>query len=90
MVAAFGEKQFNETGAQAVEVLRVKASVMRKHFRQLKGILFLVAVISLDRIRVYFFNGAGVMVIGENLEQKMYEKVRRSSKIVAKFEKPKE
>ena len=89
-VAAFGEKQFNETGAQAVEVLRVKAAVMRKHFRQLKGILFLVAVVSLDRIRVYFFNAAGVLVIGENLEPSMYDKIRKSSKIVAKFEKPKQ
>ncbi len=90
IVAAFGEKQFTETGAQAVEVLRVKAAVMRKHFRQLKGILFLVAVISLDRIRVYFFNAAGILVIGENVEQGMYSKIRRSSKIVAKFEKPKQ
>jgi len=89
-VAAFGEKQFNETGAQVVEVLRVKAAVMRKHFRQLKGILFLVAVVSLDRIRVYFFNASGVLVIGENLEQSMYDKIRKSSKIVAKFEKPKQ
>jgi hypothetical protein len=88
-IAAFGEKQFKETGAAAVEVLRVKAAVMRKHFRQLKGILFLVAVISLDRVRVYFFNSAGIMVIGENLEATIYNKVRKSSKLIAKFEKPK-
>ncbi len=88
-IAAFGEKQFKETGAAAVEVLRVKAVVMRKHFRQLKGIVFLVAVISLDRVRVYFFNSAGVMVIGENLEISIYSKVRKSSKLIAKFEKPK-
>ncbi|MCK4566218.1 MAG: hypothetical protein KAU48_02805 [Candidatus Thorarchaeota archaeon] len=88
-IAAFGEKQFKETGAAAVEVLRVKAAVMRKHFRQLKGIVFLVAVISLDRVRVYFFNSAGVMVIGENLEISTYSKVRKSSKLIAKFEKPK-
>ena len=88
-IAAFGEKQFKETGAAAVEVLRVKAAVMRKHFRQLKGIVFLVAVISLDRVRVYFFNSAGVMVIGENLEISIYSKVRKSSKLIAKFEKPK-
>lgn len=88
-IAAFGEKQFKETGAAAVEVLRVKAAVMRKHFRQLKGIVFLVAVISLDRVRVYFFNSAGVMVIGENLEIPIYSKVRKSSKLIAKFEKPK-
>ena len=88
-IAAFGEKQFKETGAAAVEVLRVKAVVMRKHFRQLKGIVFLVAVISLDRIRVYFFNAAGVMMSGENLDASIYTKVRKSSKLIAKFEKPK-
>ncbi|MGY5871320.1 MAG: hypothetical protein RTV72_03655 [Candidatus Thorarchaeota archaeon] len=88
-IAAFGEKQFKETGAAAVEVLRVKAAVMRKHFRQLKGIVYLVAVISLDRVRVYFFNAAGVMVIGENLETSIYGKVRKSSKLIAKYEKPK-
>ena len=43
-IAAFGEKQFKETGAAAVEVLRVKAAVMRKHFRQLKGIVFLIVL----------------------------------------------
>ncbi|TFG27606.1 hypothetical protein EU528_12610 [Candidatus Thorarchaeota archaeon] len=89
VIAAFGEKQFKETGAAAVEVLRVKAAVMRKHFRQLKGIVFLVAVISLDRVRVYFFNAAGVMVIGENLDTSIYSTIRRSSKLIAKFEKPK-
>lgn len=88
-IAAFGEKQFKETGAAAVEVLRVKAAVMRKHFRQLKGIVFLVAVISLDRVRVYFFNSAGVIVIGENLDTAIYSKVRKSSKLIVKFEKPK-
>jgi len=88
-IAAFGEKQFKETGAAAVEVLRVKAVVMRKHFRQLKGITFLVAVISLDRIRVYFFNAAGLMLSGENLDASIYGKVRKSSKLIAKFEKPK-
>ncbi|MGY5857794.1 MAG: hypothetical protein RTU63_00375 [Candidatus Thorarchaeota archaeon] len=88
-IAAFGEKQFKETGAAAVEVLRVKAVVMRKHFRQLKGIVFLVAVVSLDRIRVYFFNAAGVMLSGENIDASIYSKVRKSSKLIAKFEKPK-
>ena len=88
-IAAFGEKQFKETGAAAVEVLRVKAAVMRKHFRQLQGIVFLVAVISLDRVRVYFFNAAGVMVIGENLDSSIYSTVRKSSKLIAKYEKPK-
>jgi len=88
-LATFGEKQFKETGASAVEVLRVKAAVMRKHFRQLQGITYLVAVISLDRIRVYFFNAAAVMLSGENLDASIYLKVRKSSKLIAKFEKPK-
>jgi len=87
-IAAFGEKQFNETGAAAVEVLRVKEAVLRKHFRELRGILYLVAVVSTDRVRVYFFNAAGVMVIGENLGLSVYDDVRKSSKLVAKYEKP--
>ncbi len=89
-IAAFGERQFRETGAAAVEVLRVKAAVIRKHFSKLKGITYLVAVVSLDRVRVYFFNAAGVMLIGENIEVSMYGKIRRASKLIAKFEKPKE
>ncbi len=89
-IAAFGERQFKETGAMAVEVLRVKASVMRKHFRQLKGIAFLVSVISLDRVRIYFFNSVGMMLVGENVEVSMYNKIRASSKLIAKYEKPKE
>jgi len=89
-IAAFGEKQFKETGAAVVEVLRVKAAVMRKHFKQLKGITFLVAVVSRDRGRIYFFNAAGVMLVGENVEPSMYQKVRSTSKLIAKFEKPRE
>jgi len=88
-LATFGEKQFKETGASAVEVLRVKTAVMRKHFRQLQGITYLVAVISLDRIRVYFFNASGVMLGAENFDASIYAKVRKTSKLVAKFEKPK-
>lgn len=88
-IAAFGEQQFKESGAKSVEVLRVKAAVIRKYFQQLKGILFLVAIISLDRVRVYFFNAAGVMVIGENLEPDAYHTIRKSSKLVVKFEKTK-
>jgi hypothetical protein len=87
-IASFGEKQFKETGASLVEVLRVKEVVLRKHFQQLKGILYLVAVVSRDRVRVYFFNAAGIMVIGENLEPTIYNEVRKSSKLVAKYEKP--
>ena len=89
-IAAFGEKQFKETGAAAVEVIRVKAAVMRKHFRELKGITYLVAVVAIDRVRIYFFNAAGVMLVGENVEVSMYQKVRSSSKLIAKFEKPRE
>jgi hypothetical protein len=87
-IASFGEKQFKETGASLVEVLRVKEVVLRKHFQQLKGILYLVAVVSHDRVRVYFFNAAGIMVIGENLEPTIYDEVRKSSRLVAKYEKP--
>ncbi|MFW9768015.1 MAG: hypothetical protein ACFFF9_03245 [Candidatus Thorarchaeota archaeon] len=89
-IAAFGERQFKETGAAMVEVLRVKTSVMRKHFKKLKGITFLVAVVSLDRIRVYFFNAAGTILVGENVDTKIYSKIRRDSKLIAKFEKPRE
>ncbi|MFW9788567.1 MAG: hypothetical protein ACFFE2_08280 [Candidatus Thorarchaeota archaeon] len=89
-IATFGEKQFKETGAAMVEVLRVKAAVMRKHFKQLKGITFLVAVIARDRVRIYFFNAAGVMLVGENVELTLYAKIRSSSKLIAKFEKPRE
>ncbi len=89
-IAAFGERQFNETGAAAVEVLRVKAATMRKHFSKLRGVTYLVSVISLDRVRVYFFTQAGVMVIGENLEPSNYAAIRRSSRLLAKFEKPRE
>ncbi|MHA1903922.1 MAG: hypothetical protein ACW968_07705 [Candidatus Thorarchaeota archaeon] len=89
-IAAFGEKQFAETGALQVDVLRVKASTMRKHFAKLKGIVFLVAVVSLDRVRVYFFNSAGVMLVAENIGNTQYEKVRKSSKLIVRFEKPRE
>ena len=89
-IAAFGERQFKETGAPVVEVLRVKASFIRKHFRQLRGITFIVAVITRFRVRVYFFNSAGVMLSGENVEVSIYKKVRASSKLITKFEKPRE
>jgi hypothetical protein len=89
-IAAFGERQFKETGAAMVEVLRVKTSFMRKHFRQLKGITFLTAVVEHDRIRIYFFNSAGVILLAEDVHVLMYKKIRASSKLIAKFEKPKE
>ncbi|TXT55119.1 MAG: hypothetical protein BAJATHORv1_40028 [Candidatus Thorarchaeota archaeon] len=89
LVAAFGEKQFKETGAEEVEVLRLKASTLRKYFKQLKGALYLVAVISRDRVRVYFFNRAGMMMIGDNLDTDRYEEVRKASKLITKFEKEK-
>lgn len=89
-IALFGERQFNETGAISVEVLRVKAATIRKHFRELRGVTFLVAVISLDRVRVYLFTNAGVMTIGENLTPSTYAKIRKSSRLLAKFKKPRE
>jgi hypothetical protein len=89
-IAAFGERQFKETGASVVEVLRVKTAVMRKYFRQLRGITFLVAVVALDRVRVYFFSSTGAMLVGENVDSSMYQRVRASSKLIAKYEKPRE
>ncbi|RLI58438.1 MAG: hypothetical protein DRO87_05730, partial [Candidatus Thorarchaeota archaeon] len=89
-IALFGERQFKETGASAVEVLRVKASTIRKHFRELRGVNYIVAVISLDRIRVYFFTQAGLMVGAENLDLTTYSKVRKTSRLLAKYEKPRE
>jgi hypothetical protein len=88
-LAEFGQRQFNETGAQSVEVLRVKAAVIRKYWTKLKGIAFLVGVVSLDRVRVYFFASNGVMLVGENVEHDIYTKIRSKSKLVKKFEKPK-
>ena len=88
-IASFGETQFSESGAASVEVLRVKAATIRKYFKQIRGIAFLVAVISLDRIRVYFFNAAGIMLIAENIEHGQYDPIRKKSKLVIKYEKPK-
>ncbi|MCK5239473.1 MAG: hypothetical protein KAR33_08005 [Candidatus Thorarchaeota archaeon] len=85
----FGQRQFKETGAQSVEVLRVKAAVIRKYWAKLKGIAFLVAVVSLDRVRVYFFTSTGVMLVGENVDHAVYIKIRGKSKLVKKYEKPK-
>ncbi len=90
VIAEFGVRQFKETGAQAVEVLRVKASTIRKHFRRLAGIAYLVAVISRDRVRVYFFDLAANMLLGENLELSVYAKIRKTSRLITKFEKPRE
>jgi hypothetical protein len=87
-LASFGEKQFHETGAAAVEILRVKASTIRKHFKSLKGTAFLVAVVSLDRVRIYMFNQAGIMLGAENLEETQYFRVRKTSRLLSKFEKP--
>jgi hypothetical protein len=87
-VAQFGEDQFNETGAQRVDVLRVKASTMRKHFKQLRGITYLVGVISLDRVRVYFFDSHGRLLVGENLDPSDYEKVQKQSRLLTSYEKP--
>ncbi len=87
-LADFGERQFNETGAQAVEILRVKAVVIRKYWKQMRGIAFIVAVVNSNRVRVYFFTSEGVMLIGENIEPDQYQKVRSKSKLVKKYEKP--
>ncbi len=88
-ISAFGEKQFQDTGADLVEVLRVKASTMRKYFRQLHGINFLVSVVQADRVRVYFFTSSGALLIGENLDHGSYSKIRKASRLVTKFAKPK-
>lgn len=87
-VAQFGEEQFNETGAKRVDVLRVKASTMRKHFQQLRGITYLVGVVSLDRVRVYFFDSHGRLLIGENLDSSVYEKVQKQARLLTSYEKP--
>jgi len=87
-LASFGEKQFHDTGAAAVEILRVKASTIRKHFKSLKGTAFLVAVVSLDRVRIYMFNQAGVMLGAENLDETQYFRIRKTSRLLSKFEKP--
>ncbi len=87
-LAEFGQRQFNETGAQSVEVLRVKAATIRKYWAKLGGIAFLVSVVSLDRVRVYFFSSKGVMLVGENIDHELYSKIRSKSKLVRKYEKP--
>ncbi|RDE17924.1 MAG: hypothetical protein C4K49_00300, partial [Candidatus Thorarchaeota archaeon] len=89
-IAAFGESQFRETGALLVEVLRVKEVTMRKYFTRLRGIAFIVAVVNQDRIRVYFFNAAGVMLGADNIEHSAYEPVRKTSRLLVKYEKPAE
>ena len=86
-IAEFGENQFRETGAERVEVLRVKASSIRKLFKQLRGISYLVSVISLDRVRVYFFSQSGLMIGGENINHEQYNKLRKTSRLLSKFEK---
>jgi len=88
-IASFGERQFQETGAEKVEILRVKAATMRKHFSKLRGITYLVGVVSLDIARVYFFDAGGVMLVGENVVHSQYDKIRKNSRLLAKFEKVK-
>ncbi len=87
-LADFGENQFQETGPDAVEVLRVKAATIRKYWSRLQGISYLVAVISSDRVRVYFFNSSAVMLVGENIDHAQYLKVRGKSKLIKKYERP--
>lgn len=88
MLADFGERQFSETGADAVEVLRVKAATIRKYWSRLQGIEYLVAVLSSDRVRVYFFNSGAIMLVGENVEFSQYDKIRSKSKLIKKYERP--
>ncbi len=88
VLASFGEGQFVETGAQAVEVLRLKAATVRKHFARLRGITYLVAVVSRDRVRVYFFDAAGNMLLAENIDHGRYSAVRRTSRLIKRFERP--
>jgi hypothetical protein len=61
-IADFGEKQFKDLNPDLVEVLRVKASTIRKYWSQLRGITFLVAVVTSERVRIYFFNSQAVML----------------------------
>jgi hypothetical protein len=89
-IAAFGERQFSEAGAMSVDVLRVKESALRKYFRQLRGIMFVVAVVNQDRVRLYFFNIAGIMLGAENVEHPTYDAIRSSARLLTKFEKPRE
>jgi hypothetical protein len=88
MLADFGERQFSETGADAVEVLRVKAATIRKYWSRLQGIEYLVAVLSSDRVRVYFFNSGAIMLVGENVEFSQYDRIRSKSKLIKKYERP--
>ncbi len=88
VLADFGEKQFRETSPDAVEVLRVKASTIRKYWSKLKGVTFIVAVVRSDGVRVYLFNVNAVMLVGENISREQYTKVRSKSKLLRKFERP--
>lgn len=88
MLADFGERQFSETGADGVEVLRVKAATIRKYWSRLQGIEYLVAILSPDRVRVYFFNSSAIMLVGENIEFSQYDRIRSKSKLIKKYERP--
>ncbi|MFW9945081.1 MAG: hypothetical protein ACFFB7_08790, partial [Candidatus Sifarchaeia archaeon] len=84
-IASFGERQFEETGAEKVEILRVKAATMRKHFSKLRGTTYLVGVVNRDAARVYFFDAKGVILVGENVEHTQYDRIRKNSRLLAKF-----
>ncbi len=88
-LADFGERQFQEMGPDSVEVLRVKASTIRKYWSKLQGISYLVSVISSDRVRIYFFNSSAIMLVGENIDHDQYVKIREKSKLIKKYERPK-
>ncbi len=89
-LAAFGERQYHETDALAVEVLRVKMAALRKYLREIGPTSYLVAVISSDRVRIYYFAESGVMLGADNIDHVTYERVRAIGRLMVKFERPRE
>ncbi|MEM4735920.1 MAG: hypothetical protein QXS20_09425 [Candidatus Thorarchaeota archaeon] len=87
-IAEFGERNFRESDCDSVQVLRLKAVTIRKHFRNLKGVLYLVAVISTDRVRIYPFAENGLLLGGENLTHDEYHGIRRQSQLIVTYERP--
>ncbi len=89
-IATFGEQQYRETDALAVEVLRVKAAAIRRYLRELGPTSYLVAVISLDRVRLYYLTETGVMLGADNIDHESYKRVREVGRLLVKFERPRE
>ncbi|MFW9944172.1 MAG: hypothetical protein ACFFB7_04175, partial [Candidatus Sifarchaeia archaeon] len=50
---------------------------------------YLVGVVNRDAARVYFFDAKGVILVGENVEHTQYDRIRKNSRLLAKFEKVK-